>query len=573
MREQSLDCTVSSILEWHRNGFLTPNPEYQRGLVWDAKQERLLIDSILRGYPIPLFYFHFKRTEAAGLSRQTYEIIDGQQRINAICKFANNGLRLPDPQNDRRTGLPKFLAEQPCAWAGKWFNDLDPVYREAFLKTSLRAVSIETEDENEARDLFIRLQAGLPLTPQEKRDAWPGNFSQFVIQMAGKPGLATGHEFFQELVTGAAGRRGGVKMRQTCAQVFIIFYTTRRMEDPFAFVSLNSKNIDEFYHYHVNFNPQDPDSQAKRFTEVLDLAYRILRGRPALKIHSALHSILLMDSLLDSFRPDWQTRFAGALDTFLTRLSVATRSQDRQNEYYEYWSEYGQWARTSSMAKDIIQRRHLFFLKETLPLLKPLTRIDPQRSFSREERELLYFSQKRNCAICGRFVDWPEAEAHHRVPHADGGITTLENAVLVHRRCHPRGPQTGMAEPGDQVPWVIQHQEQTPVDQPDITTNGHHITEDELIPVLLKLLLRHEGRAPKTVVEDEIYAMFPEEFEKEWYNKKVKSGAPRWKNYIAWAKQRAKTRGWMKGADESGRGIWKLTEQGMEEARRRSVST
>lgn len=40
---------------------------------------------------------------------------------------------------------------------------------------------------NEVRDLFIRLQAGTPLTAQEKRDAWPGDFTLFVIRHAGKP--------------------------------------------------------------------------------------------------------------------------------------------------------------------------------------------------------------------------------------------------------------------------------------------------------------------------------------------------------------------------------------------------
>jgi hypothetical protein len=32
-------------------------------------------------------------------------------------------------------------------------------------------------DPNEARDLFVRLQAGMPLNSQEKRDAWPGQFT------------------------------------------------------------------------------------------------------------------------------------------------------------------------------------------------------------------------------------------------------------------------------------------------------------------------------------------------------------------------------------------------------------
>jgi hypothetical protein len=63
----------------------------------------------------------------------------------------------------------------------------------------LRIVCIETHDPNEARDLFVRLQAGLPLTSQEKRDSWPGQFTDFVLRLAGKPGLTRypGVDFFR----------------------------------------------------------------------------------------------------------------------------------------------------------------------------------------------------------------------------------------------------------------------------------------------------------------------------------------------------------------------------------------
>ena len=34
---------------------------------------------------------------------------------------------------------------------------------------------------------------------------------------------------------------------------------------------------------------------------------------------------------------------------------------------------------------------------------------------------------------------WPEAEIHHIKEHQIGGKTTIENGVLVHRICHPKG--------------------------------------------------------------------------------------------------------------------------------------
>ena len=70
---------------------------------------------------------------------------------------------------------------------GKDFEHLDQETRERFLATPLSVVMIETDNQDEVRDLFIRLQAGMPLNPQEQRDAWPGKFTEFVLKTGGKP--------------------------------------------------------------------------------------------------------------------------------------------------------------------------------------------------------------------------------------------------------------------------------------------------------------------------------------------------------------------------------------------------
>jgi len=54
---------VSEIIEFKKRGLLLVNEEYQRGCVWSLRQEKLLIDSVLREYPIPKFYFHFRSSE------------------------------------------------------------------------------------------------------------------------------------------------------------------------------------------------------------------------------------------------------------------------------------------------------------------------------------------------------------------------------------------------------------------------------------------------------------------------------------------------------------------------------
>ncbi len=50
--------SVESLVELRRNGMIRANPEYQRGEVWSALQKKKLIDSVLRGYPLPVIYLH-----------------------------------------------------------------------------------------------------------------------------------------------------------------------------------------------------------------------------------------------------------------------------------------------------------------------------------------------------------------------------------------------------------------------------------------------------------------------------------------------------------------------------------
>jgi predicted type IV restriction endonuclease len=88
------------------------------------------------------------------------------------------------------------------------------------------------------------------------------------------------------------------------------------------------------------------------------------------------------------------------------------------------------------------------------------------------------------------------------------------------------------------------------------------ISQDDLIPHIVNILQKHSGRAEKKIVEDEIYQMFKSIFDHPWYQELVSYGIPRWKHFIAWAKERAKKRGLIKRPTESGRGIWELTETG-----------
>src|SRR4051812_22396550 len=151
MKTEPDDLTVFDILQLKSQSMLVVNPEYQRGAVWTPTQKKKLVDSVLRGYPIPLIYFHHIRQEAGKLVSQRFEIIDGQQRINAISEFHEGAFKLFDPEKDAADArFPDFIKREPCPWGGKTFHDLPQDLKQQLLRTPLRIVKIETHNQNEA---------------------------------------------------------------------------------------------------------------------------------------------------------------------------------------------------------------------------------------------------------------------------------------------------------------------------------------------------------------------------------------------------------------------------------------
>ncbi|MFN1128607.1 DUF262 domain-containing protein [Lelliottia nimipressuralis] len=62
------------------------NRQYQRKLIWTIEEKQSFIDSIIKGFPIPIILL----AEPIGRNDGTLEIIDGMQRMNAIMSFITN---------------------------------------------------------------------------------------------------------------------------------------------------------------------------------------------------------------------------------------------------------------------------------------------------------------------------------------------------------------------------------------------------------------------------------------------------------------------------------------------------
>ena len=439
MEMQQTHRSVKDLLDLFRNGMLKANSEYQRGAVWNASQKKKLIDSVMRGYPLPIIYLHHIKKSVAGMQREDLEIIDGQQRIISLYEFAEGGYQLYDPvADDAQARFPNFLKSRPCPWGRKNFHALAENLQSHFLDTKLPVALITSDDPNEVRDLFVRLQAGLPLNAQETRDAWPGDFTDFMLRLGGKPQLARypGHPFFRRVMRmNPASDRG--KTRQLAAQIAMLFLL-RRQNGPDYFADINSHSIDNFYYTHIDFDSSSTDAQ--RLVAILDKLDALLgTGKhPKLLGHDAIHLVLFVDTLWDDYTRSWEPSLPSARDQFSASLAKAKQTKDSLQPD-EFWLRYGQWTRTNSDRGDRIRHRHVFYADRMFSYLQPLQLKDPNRNFGTLEREIIYFRDSKKCAVCRAEVVWSEAEFHHVQEHGKGGKTVLENGVLVHRHCHPKG--------------------------------------------------------------------------------------------------------------------------------------
>jgi len=174
-------------LTQERNDFLLPHviemvankewldiqPEYQRRRVWDFKKKSLLIESILMNVPIPpifLLEYDFSR----------YEVMDGQQRLDAITSFYNDEFEL--------SGLTYWSELN-----GLKLSKLPKLVLRLLNRRRISATMIVTEnfqdgiEINKLRSLvFERLNTGgVKLSPQEIRNClFFGKFNNLIIDLA-----------------------------------------------------------------------------------------------------------------------------------------------------------------------------------------------------------------------------------------------------------------------------------------------------------------------------------------------------------------------------------------------------
>ncbi|WP_312296771.1 DUF262 domain-containing protein [Chryseobacterium sp.] len=152
----SVDYVVNKMIG---RGLIDLNPDFQRKFVWDKKRQSNLIESLMLGIPIPVFYL------AEGLNG-TFHVIDGLQRLSTLRDFLNNNFYLRNLEH-----LSNF---DGCFYSNEKGAKkvLDDKMLTRIETAQLHFNIIEASSPSEVKfDIFTRLNTGgQPLNNQEVRN-------------------------------------------------------------------------------------------------------------------------------------------------------------------------------------------------------------------------------------------------------------------------------------------------------------------------------------------------------------------------------------------------------------------
>jgi Protein of unknown function DUF262 len=144
--------SINDFVEWDKAKQLELNPRFQRRPVWTDKAKSFLIDTILRGKPIPKIFIRQKINVSTKTS--TREVVDGQQRLRTILSFIKDGFVVSKRQNPTHGGvlfsqLPEDVQAQVLAYevsVDLLINLPDPEVLDIFSRLNSYAVVLNEQE-------------------------------------------------------------------------------------------------------------------------------------------------------------------------------------------------------------------------------------------------------------------------------------------------------------------------------------------------------------------------------------------------------------------------------------------
>lgn len=274
LTQERSDFLLPQVVDFVRKErWINLRPEYQRRSVWDTPKRSLFIESLLLNIPIPpIFLFE------QALSR--YEVMDGQQRLNSVADFYENGFPL--------RGLEKWSELN-----GLRYRDLPETLQRGLDRRRISATVLLAEStkkkeftQNDIRKLvFERLNTGgQTLNAQELRNClYAGQFNNLLTRLAS-------NELFTEIweipsyaenvdthgFAAAVLRDNPLYKRMLDCQIVLRFFALR---DSANIKGSIRSMLDDCMEKNQNISEEEANKLGESYLEVLEVAHRIFGKR------------------------------------------------------------------------------------------------------------------------------------------------------------------------------------------------------------------------------------------------------------------------------------------------------
>lgn len=156
--------SINDFVEWEKGKQLELNPYFQRRAVWNEKAKSYLMDTVLRGKPMPKIFIRQKLNITSKSSVR--EVVDGQQRLRTILSYTKDGFVVNKRHNPEYGGL--------------YFSQLPPDVQKQILFYEISVDLLIDLPDAEILDIFGRLNSyAIVLNDQEKINAL--HFGEFKV--------------------------------------------------------------------------------------------------------------------------------------------------------------------------------------------------------------------------------------------------------------------------------------------------------------------------------------------------------------------------------------------------------
>lgn len=395
-------------------GEIIPDPEWQRGYIWKEKDEQLLIDSILRGLPIPKFYL----TQEYNTEKEAFVhyAVDGQQRLKAIYRFMNNRIAV---EIDGK----KY-----------YFRDLENKIQQKITGYKLNGHYMTNYTQADINFLFQRLnRTGIKLTNME---VWNNEyFGTNIIKMI--------REIYEEICGFPRKRdyrdyeeKDYEKLKNSYMASIYADENIKRMLPLDDIIDVcnclhkhsieggSKRELEEFLGGKENISDKEKEVIKSRFRKVINNIREIFSKQE-------------LEPSLYSKRTHFISLFLAVGLNIPKYYILGDKEKMKENllNFIENQPEEYKKSVFGAIRQKAAREKRVSFLSDII--LKYSKKLDTKRLFDESLKRKFWRNPKHVCELCKQEIKiYKDGSLDHIEPWAKGGETKEYNAQLAHKKCN-----------------------------------------------------------------------------------------------------------------------------------------